>query len=287
MIKVVMADMDGTLLNEYAKITERTATAVKEFQKRGGLFVINTGRSYQTASSIVKEAGIDCDYICLSGAGIYDHNGRCIWKDSMDVSSVLIVREIEKKYNLYVNYLTEIGVCSERTKKEGTQYYLNEAIAKANFSELEITVTEAFKRYQNIIDIVRYEQDIDDIIKKGIPIYKMAIVAGNGEELENANKELNSYKGLKVVSSDKYSVEVNSSRVDKGAAALQYIRDKGFSMEEMMVIGDNENDLAMLSLPFGCTIAMGNASEPIKHICLKTTLTNAEDGVAYAIEQWT
>ena len=287
MIKVVMVDMDGTLLNEYAQITEHTAKVVKDFQKRGGLFVINTGRSYQTACNLVKKAGIDCDYICLSGAGIYDHNGRCVWNDSMDIDSIQIVREMEKKYNLYVNYLTDIGVCSALKKNVGTQYYLKEAMAKANFSGAGTDAKEEFKRYQNIIDIVKYEQDIDDIIKREIPIYKMAIVAGNKEELNGAKKELSSYEELKVVSSDLMSIEVNSSRVDKGAAALQYIREKGFAMEEVMAIGDNENDLAMLSLPFGCTVAMGNASEQIKEICRKTTLANTVDGVAYAIEQWT
>ena len=57
-------------------------------------------------------------------------------------------------------------------------------------------------------------------------------------------------------------------------------------MEEIMVIGDSENDLAMLNKPFGKTVAMGNAEDDIKAICSEVTLTNEEDGVAWAIEKW-
>ena len=67
MIKAVLADMDGTLLNSEGKITEKTVHAIKEFQNEGGIFAINSGRGYQTASKLVKGAGIECDYIALSG----------------------------------------------------------------------------------------------------------------------------------------------------------------------------------------------------------------------------
>ena len=50
--------------------------------------------------------------------------------------------------------------------------------------------------------------------------------------------------------------------------------------------GDSENDYAMLSQPFGMRVAMGNADEDIKKICTHETLSNREDGVAYAIEKW-
>ena len=78
MIKAVLVDMDGTLLNDQGQITEKTANAIKEFQKKGGIFAINSGRGYQTASKLVKSAGIECDYICLSGAGIFDKDGNCL-----------------------------------------------------------------------------------------------------------------------------------------------------------------------------------------------------------------
>ena len=43
MIKAVLVDMDGTLLNDQGKITEKTANTIKEFQEKGGIFAINSG----------------------------------------------------------------------------------------------------------------------------------------------------------------------------------------------------------------------------------------------------
>lgn len=54
-------------------------------------------------------------------------------------------------------------------------------------------------------------------------------------------------------------------------------------MEEVIAIGDNENDSSMLSIPEIQSVAMGNAIEEIKNVCKYETKTNDEDGVAYVI----
>ena len=65
MIKIIAIDMDGTLLNNESKVTERNAAAIRRFQKMGGIVVINTGRAFPMAAEIIRAAGISCDYICL------------------------------------------------------------------------------------------------------------------------------------------------------------------------------------------------------------------------------
>ena len=67
---------------------------------------------------------------------------------------------------------------------------------------------------------------------------------------------------------------------------MQYILSKGFTPEEVMVIGDSENDRAMFDVPFGKKVAMANASDEIKEISTDITASNVEDGVALAILKW-
>lgn len=287
MIKAVLVDMDGTLLNEYGKITEHTAEVVRKFQKKGGIFAINTGRGYQTASKLLKEAKIDCDYICLSGAGIYDAEGNCLHSDHMSVEEVALVRKIEKKYDLYTNYLTDIGAFCEGSKERAEAHYLMEAEILANEAGETINDKEtALKRYQGILNYIQYDSNIEEIVSKQT-VFKMAIMAKDMETLMLAKEEFKSYPEFAVASTFKTNIEVNSSRVDKGLASIKYIESKGLSMDEVMVVGDSENDYAMLVQPFGMRVAMGNADEEIKKICTHETLSNREDGVAYAIEKWT
>ena len=91
---------------------------------------------------------------------------------------------------------------------------------------------------------------------------------------------------FEVSSSFKTNIEITSSRVDKGRTLIEFARSLGIPPEEVMVIGDSENDIPMLNKPFGKTVAMGNADDKIKALCTHVTLTNEEDGVAWAIEKW-
>ena len=286
MIKAVLVDMDGTLLNEKGIITQKTADVIKAFQAKGGIFAINSGRGYQTASKLMKDAGIECDYICLSGASIFDKDGKCLVCDYMTKDEVKIVRNIEKKYDLYVNYLTEEGAFCGKSKENAAKYYMMEARILAADAGKEFIEEEAMKRYQWILNYVKYDSDIDEMIEKGMPIFKMAIMAKDLETLMTAKTEFASYSELCVASTFRTNIEVNADRVNKGLTGIRYAKMKGILPEEVMVIGDSENDLAMLVQPFGITVAMGNASADVKDACMYETLSNDKDGVAYAIEKW-
>ena len=284
MIKAVMVDLDGTLLNDNKEISKHTVDTILEFQEKGGLFVVNTGRGYATASKFLKEVGISCDYICLSGAATYTADGACVMQDVMDKKEVEIIRNLEKKYHLYVNYLTSKGALSEITYEMLKGYYLHEAHMREAYCD--VSEGELLKPYANILSYVQYEINIDEVIAEGLPIYKMVLMSMDLEVLEEVKKELAQYSDFAVAWTSKSSCEVNASRVNKGQAALVYMVAKDIDMQELMVIGDSENDISMLKMSFGKTVAMANADESIKNICSDVTLSNNEDGVAYAMEQW-
>ena len=63
-----------------------------------------------------------------------------------------------------------------------------------------------------------------------------------------------------------------------------YASSRGVRPDEIMAIGDSENDYSMLSMDIKYTVAMGNAMESIKRIARCQTRSNIQDGVAYAIE---
>ena len=65
---------------------------------------------------------------------------------------------------------------------------------------------------------------------------------------------------------------------------MEYAVNAKIHPREILAMGDSENDLSMLNLPLGYTIAMGNASELIKRRARLITRSNDEDGVAVAID---
>lgn len=285
MIKAVFVDMDGTLLTDDKRVTEKNAQAIREFQERGGLFVINTGRDYQAASMPVREVGIFCDYLCLSGACVYEADGHCVKSDTIDREDLEKIRALEKKYDLYGLYLAGEGKYTSWTRESCAAHYVKEEqILSAERGDDPTKVTTA--QFDRILDHITYEQDIDGMIRNGLQVFKIAILGMDQGILMKAKEELKSWEHLKIASSAHTNIEINSDRVDKGQSAADYAAEKGILPSEIMVIGDSENDIAMFGFPFGKTVAMGNAEESIKALCTDVTLSNEEDGVAYALEQW-
>lgn len=286
MIKLVAIDMDGTLLNSKSEITQRSADVIKKYQEKGGKIVVNTGRGFPMASKYLKNCNIVCDYICLSGAGVYDAKGNCLQKDTLSSGDIKKLRGLEKKYGLYVVYLTSMGSLSSLNREKARNHYMKESYDIARITGKIITEEEAEARFIHILDYIQYGQDIEKLVLEGVDFYKLVILSMDEMTLGEARKELNGWPQLTVSSSFGTNIEVNSSRVDKGSALIEYAKQRGISVEEIMVIGDSENDEPMFEKPFGKRVAMGNATEDIVGMSTHTTLSNDEDGVAYAIERW-
>ena len=78
---------------------------------------------------------------------------------------------------------------------------------------------------------------------------------------------------------------MTDKNAQKGIALKKYVESLGYTMDEVMVFGDSMNDYSMLSMNFGVTIAMENGMKKIKDAAKYVTKSNAEDGVAYVIEE--
>ena len=80
------------------------------------------------------------------------------------------------------------------------------------------------------------------------------------------------------------NIEINHVDAQKGIALKQFAEERGFSADQVMALGDNFNDVSMLTYA-GTSVAMGNAVEAIKKIAKHVTDTNEENGVATAIDR--
>ncbi|PZL92535.1 sugar-phosphatase, partial [Pantoea graminicola] len=87
-----------------------------------------------------------------------------------------------------------------------------------------------------------------------------------------------------ILKSAPYYLEILDRRVNKGQGVRMLAEKLGLKQEEVMAIGDQENDLAMIEYA-GTGVAMGNAIDSVKQIAQFITRTNMEDGVAHAIEE--
>lgn len=118
-----------------------------------------------------------------------------------------------------------------------------------------------------------------------VPVYKIFLFSDDFAMLKELGKLLSRDKRIAVASSFESNLEITDVRAQKGPVLKEYIESLGYSMDEVMVLGDSMNDYSMLSMDFGATIAMGNAMPEVKRAAKYVTKTNEEAGAAYAIER--
>ena len=79
------------------------------------------------------------------------------------------------------------------------------------------------------------------------------------ELVRRVTKHLEKNPKIAVASSFESNVEITDARAQKGPILKEYIESLGYTMDEVMVLGDSLNDYSMMSMDFGATVAMGNA----------------------------
>lgn len=283
MIKVIASDMDGTLLNNNHVFSEKTIQSIKRACKNGIRFMVVTGRNYVSAMEPLGKTDLVCDYILSSGAEIRNPQKQ------VQMSIALTFDECEYLYNKLKRYPIGIMFCSEQLN------YILGTFEEADDGILDyIKFFHDTKEKEELRKTELYRQmwaktkelpDYEALRKNNVPITKMFLVSDDVDMLQEIKEELEENGNLAVSSSFINNLEVTDIKAQKGPILKEYIESLGYTMDEVMVLGDSLNDYSMMEMDFGATIAMENADEEIKKVAKYITKSNEEDGVAYVIDE--
>ncbi|MGX7173936.1 Cof-type HAD-IIB family hydrolase [Enterococcus ratti] len=281
MIKLIASDMDGTLLDAHMSISSENAKAIRLANEAGIEFMVATGRNYQEARAALDEVGINCAMITLNGAQVFDKTGNSLFTVPIPTIQIMTILDILDENNIYYEVSTNQGLYSESQAKRiesfasmigdhlpHLTYKMAIAMASANLELLHINYVE------NIRELL---QD------KTLEVLKVICFHIEGPRiLGPVSKAISQLGNLAVTSSGQNNIEVNHKNAQKGIAMAQIAHDRGISLENVMAIGDNFNDISMLQAA-GVSFAMGNAEIEIKEHAKYITDTNLESGVGKAI----
>ncbi|WP_053956694.1 Cof-type HAD-IIB family hydrolase [Inediibacterium massiliense] len=267
MYKLIVSDMDGTLLNSKNIVSEENKRAFQKLIDQNIHIAIATGRIYTSAKVYAKYLDVVTPIIACNGAIVKDlKNDEILYESYMKKEDVLNVIEICKKYGLYYQFYNEDTFFTEKL-----------AYSSLKYSEWNKTLKEEDRvRIEVIQDGYQYIQNHDE------KIYKMSLMSDDQNVLREARKELESIQTLEISKSWYNNIEVMNKGVSKGNAIEQLAKSLGVKQEEIISFGDNENDISMLTYA-GLGVAMGNSEEIVKKSADYVTSTNDEDGVAKAL----
>lgn len=250
-IQIFASDLDGTLLNEESRISDKTAKTVKRAQSAGKRFMAVTGRAWGTAYPIFQEAGIEADCVLLNGAEFRTAFGEVIFQEAIEKN---LARKI-------IEYLIEVGI------------------------DFEINTDNAdFTTNRQVCPTALEFRDYAQLLNRKDKILKFFVFSNDIVLVENVKRHFEHWQGISVTSSSVKNVEITSDKAKKGTmlekAAEFYHVDK----DEVMVFGDGENDETMFR-EFGHSRAVKNAVPLIRELAERVIDSNQENGVAKEMNQ--
>jgi len=269
-IKVIVIDLDGTLLNKRNEVTPENIEAIRKAREKGIEVVPSTGRLLCESRFAIEAIG-GCNYsLHCNGSVIYDHRAKKpIYLSAFQPELAReAVRRLEKYDILYQVYVDDASCCPKRFYNR-----FNEEIFNATYVKM-------FRDTQLWMDDVLTE--IDQNNYKSIKYY---IPNRDHELLGRIKEEMVALPGFDSTYSSHYSLEVFQAGMDKLNGLTKLLEHLDLGWENIMMIGDSENDLrAIQAAKIG--VAMGNAEDFIKEAADFVTLDRNHSGVAHAINKF-
>ena len=251
-IKLIAIDMDGTLLLPDHTISPAVKNAIAAAREKGVNVVLTTGRPYAGVHSYLKELHMNQpgDY-CIT------YNGALVQK-AADGSTVA---------------QTALSYDHFHALDRNTLYTANRDISYYTVHESYVaTIPLVFCEAENMDPATQF--------LKVMMIDEPAILDKAISRIPAEVKEK-----YTVLKSAPYFLEILDKRVNKGTGVKSLADALGIKPEEIMALGDQENDIAMIEYA-GMGVAMDNAIPSVKEVANFVTKSNLEDGVAWAIEKF-
>lgn len=269
-IKLIALDLDGTLLNSAKQITPRTLKVLHEVASMGVVIVPSTGRSVDGIPNEVAGLSFVQYALTLNGAIVAD----------IRTKKIIHQCNFSKEEALYLwNYLQKYDALCD-CSIDGELYMERQTFLRLpDYGQTQERIALMKKTRKETLSIREM------LLQENTKTAKMNLLFCDLQKRLDAKYELESLPFVEVSSSLERNLELNKKGGNKGNGLMALADYLGIQKEQVMACGDSDNDYSMIKAA-GLGIAMENALEEIKKIADAVTLSNDQDGVAYAIEQW-
>ena len=261
MIRLLLADVDGTLVTPDKELTERATAAVHALREEGILFAITSGRPPRGMSMLVEPLALETPIAAFNGGVIVDPEMNVL--EEHTVPEGLVPRVVELLGSAGLDVWLYRG--ADWLVRDSGAPHVDRESRTVRFDP---TVVESFEGKQS-------------------GIAKVVGVSDDREAVDAAAAKVRDELGDEVTAalSQPYYVDVTHPEANKAAVARFLSRRYEIPAHEMATIGDMPNDVLMFAYS-GLSIAMGNADREVQRAARRVTASNEDDGFAKAVERF-
>ena len=267
MIKAVFIDIDDTLTNNNREVSKKNREEIIRCQNKGIGIVIASGRTRQVTMDYQEDLKSSPIVISSNGASVYDI------KNQIEVYNEVVPKEVlqdlfdyanKGNFRIQLNYSNKLALSRANYPDEEKNVVTLDEIKRIMLNERVVQCVLGNTDFEKMLDLKEY-------LAKNFKNVKIA----------NQSKRMIDHS---LEPRKSYYCDIVSTNVSKGSAVSKVCQYLNINSDEIIAIGDGENDISMFDLTPN-SVAMGNASDFVKSKANEVTLSNEEDGVAKVLER--
>jgi Cof subfamily protein (haloacid dehalogenase superfamily) len=260
-IKLLIADVDGTLLTPDKTLTPRACTAVERMRGAGVQFTITSGRPPRGMAMLAGPLRLEHPFAAFNGGMFVDPDLTVLEQCTLPLA---VAREV-------VDYFLHAGL--DISVYRGADWFIRKP-NQPHAAHEESTVRFAPKVVEDLGTV------LDGCVKiVGISDDKPLVARCEADLRRRVGAHAS------VARSESYYIDVTHPDANKGTVVRLASRFLHIPLEEIATIGDMPNDVLMFGVG-GTSIAMGNASPEVQRTARHVTTSNTDEGFANAVERF-
>ena len=268
MYRMVVTDLDGTLLNNKKQVSEGNAQAIKKLKDHDVEFVMATGRSDVMTRAYTKKLKNTDIVIGCDGAAIRNiRTGQTLYENHLSSETCHKAFEVCQKYGLQYYVFAKDELVSDDPQNE--RFLIHQEFNK--------TVEEDEQIPMKVVN------DLNEYVNDHI-VYKIVASHNDTKYLDEIAEVVKKETDADAIRSGKRVLAVKARGVSKADAIKKLAQILDISIEDIVAFGDEVNDIEMLKLA-GLGIAMENADDTVKQAADKIAGNNDQDGVGKELEK--
>lgn len=268
--RMIAIDLDGSLLRDDCTISVNNRQAILRTMQRGHLVVPSTGRGYRNSRFVLRDFPVMPYYINANGTTVTrGEPEESLFCCTIPYETGCQIYRTAAEYPVFIELYHGLDAYDsyegcENMKKSGCMEEYREQLLRTNI----------------------HMENLDDfVLREGHLISKFHIVCPDIGMKRELMGRIARITGVYPISTAEYNIEVADSHWSKKDGLEWLCRRIGMTREQVVAIGDSENDYDGICWA-GAGVAMGNASSRVREAADYITASNQEDGVARALEHY-
>ena len=264
MIKLIVLDLDGTLLSDQKVLSDESVRAIKLAQEKGFLVTIATGRAYELTKPYAERLNITMPLILDNGALIKDPVSKTIlFRNTLEPDTI----------EYFVNYAND--------NQLGYTFYAEDGFYIKDPERLDFYQKWNQEHPDSLIEL---HTEFNEESLKERPFYKMLLMIPDYQLMTKTYSMFKDNPKFHITKSLSEFFDVLPHHTTKGTALHFLMERYQLKPEQVLVFGDNTNDLEIFKTAMH-SVAMPNATEDLKKVAKSIALAdNNNHGVAKTLE---